>query len=710
MMNIRRNALSLMVSTAVLATAASVGVQADEHADEANMPDMSKWECKRCPEYYGWWGEALLGIGWVSDDSLRFGSYRGLEDDGFYAAIDGNATYRDAEGMYLDVMADDLGIDSRRLDMRGGRMGSYEIRFGWQEIPFYRGYSAATPYAGQGGTVLTLPANWVPAAGTSGMTELAGALQPAPLGVKRDILDAGLTWRATSNWSFDVDAQRQEKTGTRPWGGGGLYFNSAAVLPAPVDYTTDRIDAGVNWTGSRASLRLGFMGSWFDNGANSMAWDHAFSGTPETTRFQAALEPDNEYYQFSLSGAYRLTDRINFSGHAAMGEGTQDEAFLPYSVNPDFGGLVLPRASLDGQVDTSIFNVGGKLTARVNSKLSLTARYKYDERDNQTPVDLWTPVVADFIQNEERFNRPYGFERTQYSLDARFRFTSRFRLAAGAKQLELDRTLQAVEESDDTTFWTEATWTGLPLTQIRLKLEATERDISEYRANDSGPGPVDHPLFRKYNQADRERTRVILDASVMATDRLTLNLNAANAVDDYTDSPLGLQNSNVESFNLSLDYAASETMTFYAFAGYETIESSLDGSASLSSLDRWFADTRDRIMTGGVGGNWFLSETGNLGVDLLASDTRGNIDVRTSADEDPFPALRTELVNLRLHWNQKIGENWGYRLLAEYENFEATDWGIDGYGADGIDPLLWIGISSPKYSIWHFRAQATYRF
>jgi len=36
--------------------------------------------CKQCIKYTGWRGELDFGLGYVSDDSLRFGDYRGLED------------------------------------------------------------------------------------------------------------------------------------------------------------------------------------------------------------------------------------------------------------------------------------------------------------------------------------------------------------------------------------------------------------------------------------------------------------------------------------------------------------------------------------------------------------------------------------------------------------------------------------------------------
>ena len=138
-----------------------------------------------------------------------------------------------------------------------------------------------------------------------------------------------------------------------------------------MDFTTDRLDVGINWSRKAFQLSLGFMASEFDNNRNSLTWENPFTGTPEIDNFRAALEPSNKFYQFSLTGAWTIRPGMNLSGYASMGEMSQDEAFLPYSINPDFDDLTLPRSSLDGQVDTSVANLGGKFFARINSRLSI---------------------------------------------------------------------------------------------------------------------------------------------------------------------------------------------------------------------------------------------------------------------------------------------------------------------------------------------------
>ena len=123
-----------------------------------------------------------------------------------------------------------------------------------------------------------------------------------------------------------------------------------------------------------------------------------------------------------------------------MGRMKQNDPFLPYTINPIYSDLPLPRESLDGKVDTTTYNFAGKLYARINNKFSFTARGKWDKRDNKTPVDLYTPVVTDLLPIGPRYNRPYSYKRQQYSADLRYRFDRIISLSGGVRQYNMDRT------------------------------------------------------------------------------------------------------------------------------------------------------------------------------------------------------------------------------------------------------------------------------
>ena len=679
----------------------------DEKSSDKNVTDGARSNCKQCIKYTGWRGEFDFGLGYLTDDSLRFGDYRGTEKKGAYAAVDGDLHFRDLDGRYLDLYASDLGLDSRQIEVRGGNQGYYELRFGWSEIPRYKGFGTATPFMGVGGDTLTLPADWVYAATTDGMTALDSSLKAISLKTKRKTLDAGATVKFARNWSYKIDYQRQKKTGSRTMGA-GLLFNNASILPTPVDFTTDQIDMSLMWAGKRAQVQVGFYGSYFDNGDNSLTWRNPFLSNPQHSAFRAALEPDNDFYQFNLSGAFAITPGIRMSGQAAIGRMTQDDAFLPVTINPVYSDIPLPRASLDGKVDTSTYNLAGKLSARLNRKLSFTARAKWDERKNKTPVDNYMQVVTDLLPTIERYNRPYSYKRQKYSADLRYRFTRTIKLAGGARQENMDRTLQAVERTKETTWWGEARLNVLTSSQFRVVYENSDRDISDYLQPQDG-GSIDHPLMRKFNMADRQRDRVRLELDVTPIAALGVNLSYIYANADYDNSNIGLQKSKDQNFTFSVNYAAGTKVTLYAYLSYDDINADILNTTGGSAVP-WNAKTRDRIDTAGIGISGRISEKSSIGFDYISSKSKGDIRVQTTQNEDPFDPLRTNLKNAKLHFDHEVNDHWGYKIFAEYEKFSSADWAIDGVGVDGISSVLTMGEHSPKYNVWYFRVQASYRF
>lgn len=391
-----------------------------------------------------------------------------------------------------------------------------------------------------------------------------------------------------------------------------------------------------------------------------------------------------------------------------MGRLTQDDAFLPYTINPRYSDLPLPRSSLDGEVDASTYNLIGKIYARLNNRLSFTARGKWDERDNKTPVDAYTPVITDLFPSKPRYNRPYSYKREVYSADLRYRAHRVIRLSGGARQENLDRTLQAVERTEESTWWGEAKITPNFHSELRFKYESAKRDISDYLQPDDG-GPTDHPLMRKFNMADRDRDRMLVELDLMPSESFGINLSYINAEADYDNSELGLQSSNDESYSINLNYAAGKKVNLYAFYTHDDIDADLLNGPG-GNAEPWNAQTRDRIATFGLGMSANINEKSSLGIDYVSADSKGDIWVQTSDDNEPFDPLKTNLRNAKVHFDHEFSERWGLKLYAEYEKYSGRDWTMDGMGVDGINMVLTMGEQSPDYNIWYFRAQASYRF
>ncbi len=678
-------------------------------ADEtpAGEIDTSRWLCSLCIYPLGWFGTLDFGPGYVGDSSLKFGDYRGLEEKGLFLSLDGNTHYRDNDGRYFDLYARNLAIDSRQLELRGGRQGRLELRLGYREIPKYRGYGTQTPFLGVGSGELTLPADWVRAPVTAGMSSLDQSLHDTPLKTSRKTLDAGLTLKFAVKWSYRLDFEHQKKEGTRPFGA-GLFTINTTQFPAPVDYTTNQFDMALEYAGERSKLSLGFTGSAFDNGTSAVTWINPFLSGPGTESFRADLAPDNEYYQFNLTGAFAPTPRLRVSGRAAIGRMKQDDPLLPYSINPLYSDWPLPRASLDGKIDTSTLNLAGKLTARMARRLNLVARIKRDERDNKTAVDLWTPVITDLVPKPERPNRPFSFKHDKYELELRWRARNRIRLTGGIRQNNIERSLQSVEETRERTYWGELKLNPWAVAQLRVKLENSVRDASPYTLLDDG-GPIENPLMRKFNLAERDRNGAIIELDLSPLERLGISLSYFSAEDEYSTSVVGLQESEEQTLSLDLNYAINSKMSIYAFYNQQDIDSELSSVEGNTGLP-WNATTDDSITTLGVGFNGKISEKVSFGFDWVSSDATGRVLTETGRGEDPFPVLRSDLRNARVHLSYALSDQWGMKIYAEHEKYDSEDWYVDELGPDSLMAVLTLGAVLPDYSVTVLRVLASYKF
>jgi MtrB/PioB family decaheme-associated outer membrane protein len=539
------------------------------------------------------------------------------------------------------------------------------------------------------------------------MSSLDQSLHDTSLKTNRKTLDAGLTLKFATRWSYRLDYEHQEKDGTRPFGA-GLFQSNTTQFPAPVNFTTNQFDMALEYAGERSNLSFGFTGSAFDNGTSAVTWNNPFLSGPGTESFRADLAPDNEYYQFNLTGAFAPTPKLRLSGHAAIGRMKQDDPLLPYSTNPLYSDWPLPRTSLDGKIDTSTLNLAGKLTARLARRLDLVARFKRDERDNNTAVDLWTPVITDLVPKPERPNRPFSFKRDKYELELRWRVRSRIRLTGGIRQNNIERSLQSVEETRERTFWGELKLNPWAVAQLRVKLESSDRDASPYELLDDG-GPIENPLMRKFHLAERERNGAIIELDLSPLERLGISLSYFSAEDEYSASLVGLQESEEQTLSLDLNYAVNSRISIYAFYNQQDIDSELSSITGNTGLP-WHATTDDSITTLGVGFDGKISEKVSFGFDWVSSDATGRVLTQTGQGEDPFPALRSDLRNARVHLSYALSDQWGMKIYVEHEKYDSEDWYIDDLGPDTLLSVLTLGAVSPDYDVTVLRVLASYEF
>jgi MtrB/PioB family decaheme-associated outer membrane protein len=668
--------------------------------------DTSDWNCEYCPFDEGYRAEYEAGGSYVNEDAARFGNGTGLDEKGAYIDLNGEGRYL-KDGTEVTWYAEDLGFDSRVFEFGAGKAGKFCIVLGYRELPYRLFGDTVTPFTGSGDT-LNLPADWIPAVTTDTMPGLAAALAPHNIEKDRQILEFGADYLPSSQFRLFADYQRQQREGTSIMT--GSFFSQSAFLPRPVDDYTDRFDAGIRYSNGPFNMTLAYYGSFYTNDVGSLTWDNPFTGFAGTDQGRLATEPDNDFQQFSLSGAYRAqawNTVVAFS--VASGSGEQNMDLLPYTINPTIPQPLILMTDIQGKVDTT--NYGLTLTTRPHERLNVRVAYRYDERDNRTPVSTWTRVITDALDSgDTELNIPYSFERDRLNLSGTFRLLDTVYISGGYDRTDYDRSFSEVASQTEDTGWGKLRWRPTPYLEATFKGGASAREVDEYDT-DYGLQFGQNPLMRKYNLADRDRefAEVALSATVMDTP-LSIGMTYLWAEDDYYESELGLTESEENRYTVDFNWAVGERSSIYVTAGGEAIDSLQLGSETFGG-PVWEAAHDDDFSHYGGG---FRIGTESEKLDLTFDYTRseGETEILYSGQTvsvEQLPELESTMDSLRLALSYHVSERFGFNVSARWERFEMEDWGLEGVAPDTISQVLTMGANPYDYDVWVFGVGFTYR-
>jgi len=664
---------------------------------ESASPDTSEWKCERCPFANGYQADLTAGASYVSEDAATFGDATGYDEKGGYLNVDGSGRYA-ADAYRLSWLVEDLGLDSRVVEIEGARPGTFDYRLAYSQIPRHKFDSTSTIFTHASDNLLALPSAWTFANTTSGFTDLAQSLVSQDIESERKTLEIGGRYLPTTPFRLFADYERQEHDGTNILG--GSYFTNSSLLPHRFDYQTDQVDAGIRYDADNGYLKLAYYGSFFQDQFLAASWENPFVSAPGAESSALAEAPDSNFQQLMLTGSYRTTaldTSITFS--AAMGRGKQDDALLPYTTNPNVITTPLPQSSLDAEIDTT--NLALTVVSRPFPKARVKLAIRYDERDNKTSQLPWTRVIADsFLSGETELNVPYGYDRLRLNASADYRLFDTVRASAGYDYTALDRNLQEVAEQTEDTGWGRLDWRPNSYLELTARGGVSRRDNNGYDES-LAAGLDQNPLMRKYNLAYRYQQFGELSASASLPKLpIAISARAFYADDSYSSSQLGLTDSNELRVAADLSWSVSEKASIYLTGGFEDISTQQAGSAGFSTPD-WYGDYSDKFDN--FGGGFRVAGMGGK-VDLQLDYTHAigttEIDVTGGGGPSQFPDLKTTLDSLQArilyHWSEKLEVG----LQLRYENFSTDDWALQGVAPDTLPTILTLGAQPYDDDVW----------
>lgn len=685
-------------------------------------------------------GHVEVGVGHSNSESFKFGEFTGLGEDGafFIGNIDAIArdAYDDDSTYYMELYGSNLGLENRSFSLEAGSQGRFGGSIFYQQIPHYLHQDASTPYRGEGTNYLSLPPSWpayvapgAPDQTSSDITAL-GLQREIDLKTNRERFGGSLFWLPRKNWRLDVEYRNERKTGTQTTFGmfgtnGGNPL--AAAIPEPVNYETNEIDAIANYTSGKFQVQASYNGSFFNDRYDSLVWQNAYwSGDngwdAMTEEGQMALPPDNQAHSFALSGGYTVSPRTRVTGSLGYGIMLQDEEFLPYTINPAIAvGTPLPRDSLDGEVNTMRADIG--ISTRPTGAVDLSARYRFNDRQNDTPRDFYQPVPSDVgLQSSTILvNTPHSYTQHLANLEAGYRIGTYTRLSLEYEYENMERTFSERDRTREHTITgklrgrasdTLNGWVSYGRAWRTGDTYVGNAPLRESEFPDPGPGAfVNHPEMRKMNIADRTEDAFKAMANWMASDRVSATFGADYTLDDYDETTIGLTEGENIGLRADLSYAASEALTTYVYYGFSQMSFEQKGHEfspfpPLNSLtdpaQRWSIDTTDRVHSAGLGLVWSgLSDKVDLTLDyafshaVTAYDTAGGADLGTVSD---LPDVETDIHSVQLAADYAVTAGVSVRLAYMFEYYDSEDFALDAVQEDSMSRVLWFGGGSPDYT------------
>jgi MtrB/PioB family decaheme-associated outer membrane protein len=700
--------------------------------------------------------EVEAGLHYLDEDSFRYGKYSGLTEEGAYLLFnfrwEQRPEWNSGDAIRWRLQGWRLGLDSRRLEFDWSQQGKQRFIFDYRQVPNNLFNDGMTPYLGLGSSELTLPGGWEVGddVGTTWtMLKLDDYLRPFEMKTERKSLTLSYDLRITSHWNMELNFKHDVKDGLRhTWGmfGYSLGGSRSAGIPAPVDWTTDNLSAMFHFANGRLQFGAGLYASFFANDETSLTWQNAYGrvgqwepGVEFPNGYgRMALEPDNSFLQLKAYGGFVFSSKTRLTADISWGEMEQNDALLPYTVNPDLRvRRELPRSNADATIEMLHFSA--RFTTRLAKRLNLVANYIYDDRDNKTPQAAFYYIGADSqdqprSESAARINLPFSYTRQKTDLVLNWNAARGVGIKGGVEWKDYSRDYTEVEDSDELAWLAGIRFASLQTLSASLDYRYSERDVDEYVGNRpyqhsriAGAIPEDewqnHPWQRKYNQTDREREEFRLRLDWFPAPEFNFGVTGRNWEDDYGEGYFGLTDAEARSWSLDLAYHPRDRVVLSAYYTHESWQAgqsnrqifSFDPGSAWKESRNWAADTQDDVDTYNL--HLGFKELGesqrfNFGLDYTYSNVESRVTV-TGAEfisTAPLPPLTSELKTFVVYGSMDFGERCSLMLRAESGKFSADDFGLDHVEPDTMFSVLSLGQSTQEYDIMLLSASWTLHF
>ncbi|MEW5983364.1 MAG: MtrB/PioB family outer membrane beta-barrel protein [Acidobacteriota bacterium] len=550
--------------------------------------------------------------GSVTGDEARFERYRDLRNG---ANINLNFT-KQTDGYWFNAEASNAGYRDQRYAV-GYKSDTLTFSAFWDSIPLNYGYNTLTPWTGVGTAKLTLDtaartavqngqALGVPYLATQlGTASIyRGLAQRFDLEHRRDTLGVGFGYSVNRELALDIAFQSVAKAGTQPWGA-SYAFRNANEVPLPIDHRTNELSVAAEWANQKGMFRAAWEYSAFSNAFDAFEWDNPsrvtdFSNgrTPPLGPYdpsgysngngpafgRQSVFPDSTSNTVSFLGMVKLPRRTVVNGGFSVTDMSQNDTLIPWSsnavINQPLVWAAFPElAALErSTAEAKVRGMNGQvnLSSRPTSTVGLNLKYRHNNHSNFTrPFNATEYVRFDAVPEETGSeNHPYSIARDTFDATASFNLVGMTTLRVGYGYDSFNRTSRAHNDMTDNIFRVTLDTMGNQRLTLRAGYEYNKRkgDGFSVHAVEEGGG---QPGLRYYDEADRNRSRFSLLATLLASDTADITAQVAYGQDKYQGPGLefGLRDAKTVTYNLGFNLYPMDTVIVGVNYGRDTFNS-----------------------------------------------------------------------------------------------------------------------------------------
>jgi len=388
-----------------------------------------------------------------------------------------------------------------------------------------------------------------PAQYTATMTDFLNQAHSENLAFRTDVTTARLKARPGRGIQVELDGSRRNRSGDKAYGG-SFGFNNVVETIEPVRQQMASAGGRVSYTHKKVTVEGDAGYTAFQNSNSVLTWDNPRQltdaiGNPGKGALD--LYPDNQSWHVMGQVGVQLPRRTAFTGTYSFGQATQNDPWLPYTVNravlqPDT--FPLPSSQTYAKANVSTFD--GRLTSHPVANVGGTARLHWNQYKNKTPEWAFAGQVpydgawaAGAVTSD-----PVGNEQLVAGLDADWNPVKQASVYGTIERINRKRTFREVPEDHENAFEGKVRVKPRTGLQADARYRHGERKANEFDEEDyqnAAGAFIEQPDLRRYDVADRTQDLVEGSVSWAGVEKVTVSVVGSYLRNQYTKTLLGLQ-------------------------------------------------------------------------------------------------------------------------------------------------------------------------